>query len=178
MSPYRAVTGQEPLLPLDFIQATWLTTPPSRLLTHDELIVQRALELLSRQEELDKLSSDVYASRVAAAQRWADLNAQRIRDFNFKRGSLVLMENTRARKTLPDKAKARYFGPLVVLFRNRGGAYHLCELNGAALNYPVSACRVMPYLARAAVPLPPGFLADLAQERVDELEASEDGGVE
>ncbi|KAF9001229.1 hypothetical protein BDZ89DRAFT_895115, partial [Hymenopellis radicata] len=42
MSPYRAVTGQEPLLPLDFVQATWMTTPPTRLLSHDELIVQHA----------------------------------------------------------------------------------------------------------------------------------------
>ncbi|KAF9001230.1 hypothetical protein BDZ89DRAFT_968648 [Hymenopellis radicata] len=134
--------------------------------------------MLTREEELEKLSSRVYASRVAAAQRWEKDNVHRIRDFDFKRGELVLMENTRARKALPDKAKARYFGPLIVLFRNRGGAYHLCELNGAPLNYPVSARRVMPYLARTTIPLPPGFLADLTQERVSELQASEDGGVE
>ena len=35
--------------------------------------------------------------------------------------------------------KQRYLGPLVVVSRNKGGAYVLAELNGAVLDRPIVA---------------------------------------
>lgn len=45
MSPYFAVTGMHPLLPLDLIEATYLLPPPASILSSMDLIAQRAIEL-------------------------------------------------------------------------------------------------------------------------------------
>ncbi|KAL1942564.1 hypothetical protein VTO73DRAFT_6166, partial [Trametes versicolor] len=59
-------------------------------------------------------------------------NTATIRDFDFKSGDLVLMRHTQVEKSLNRKMRPRYTGPLVVVSRNRGGAYVICELDGTA----------------------------------------------
>ena len=67
----------------------------------------------------------------------------------------------------------RYLGPLIVISRNRGGAYIICELNGSVFDRPVAAFRVIPYFARRSLPLPDleNFL-DVPASRLRELEDS------
>ena len=50
--------------------------------------------------------------------------------------------------------RARYISPLVVISRNKGGAYIICELNGSVFNHPVTAFWVIPYFAWKSLPLP------------------------
>ena len=50
--------------------------------------------------------------------------------------------------------RPRYIGPLVIIGRNKGGAYIICELNGSVFDRPVAAFRVVPYFARKSIPLP------------------------
>jgi hypothetical protein len=61
--------------------------------------------------------------------------------------------------------RARYLGPLIVIARNRGGAYILSELDGAVLNRPVAAFQVIPYFARSTIPLPEYF-EDVSLQRI------------
>lgn len=71
--------------------------------------------------------------------------------------------------------RPRYLGPLIVIARNRGGAYILCELDGTVLDRPTAAFRVIPYLARKTIPLPNiEQLIDIPVERLQELEDSEE----
>jgi hypothetical protein len=63
---------------------------------------------------------------------------------------------------------ARYLGPLIVIARNFGGAYILCELDRSVLHRPVAAFRLLPYLAQKSIPLPPNFL-DIDEERLEAL---------
>ena len=64
------------------------------------------------------------------------------------------MRNTRIEVTHNKKMRPRYLGPLVVISRNRGGAYILCELDGSVLHRPVAAFCLVPYLARESIPIP------------------------
>ena len=69
----------------------------------------------------------------------------------------------------------RYLGPLIVISRNRGGAYILAELDGSIFDRPIAAFRVIPYFARKSIALPPlDELLDISRQRLAELENTED----
>ncbi|KAF8325481.1 hypothetical protein F5887DRAFT_1085500 [Amanita rubescens] len=67
--------------------------------------------------------------------------------------------------------RARYNGPYVVVTRNRGGAYILCELDGSVLDRPMAAFRVIPYFARGSIEVPTEAL-DVHLKRIEEMRAS------
>ncbi|CAK5275032.1 unnamed protein product [Mycena citricolor] len=172
-SPFFAVTGAHPLLPLDISEATYLLPPPESVLSTTELISQRAIALQKRQEQLAWLHSDVFEARVQAAIRFERDHAYTIRDYNFQQGDLVLMRNTAIEKSLSRKMRKQYLGPLIVISRNKGGAYILCELDGAVFHRPIAAFRVIPYFARETIELPPlEDLLDISMERLREMEES------
>ena len=56
-SPYFAVTGCHPVLLMDIAESTYLLPPPDGLISTEDLLVCRALELQKRQEQLVKLNS-------------------------------------------------------------------------------------------------------------------------
>jgi hypothetical protein len=67
--------------------------------------------------------------------------------------------------------RPRYLCPLIVISRNRGGAYILAELDGSVFDRPIAAFRVIPYFARRRIDLPPlDNLLDISQQRLAELE--------
>ena len=43
---------------------------------------------------------------------------------------------------------------MVVISRNRGGAYIICDLDGTLGHAPIAAFRVVPYLAHEKLELP------------------------
>ena len=96
-----------------------------------------------------------------------------MQDFDFQTGDLVLMRNTQVEASLNSKMSPRYNGPYIVISRNRGGAYIVCELNGAVYHRPVGAFRVVPYFPRKSIPLPDNFL-DITTDRLREMEETED----
>jgi hypothetical protein len=173
-SPYFATTGTHPLLPIDIAEANYLLPPPESTLTSTELITRRALTLQKRREQLTTLHDKVYSARLQAARRFEQEHAHTLRDYDFKLGDLVLVRNTAIEKALNRKMRARYLGPVIVLGRNKGGAYILSELDGSVFHRPVAAFRVIPYFARQTIDLPPlDKLLDISQQRLQELKDSE-----
>ena len=172
-SPYFACTGSHPLLPLDFLEATYLMPPPDSILSSTDLITRRAIALQKHSKDLAKIYSNVYKARKEAALRFEKEHKATIKDYNFKPGSLVLMRNSAIEMSLNTKMKARYLGPLVIVSRNKGGAYIVCELDGAVLHRPVGAFRLIPYLPRKSIPLPNDVL-DIDQTRLHQLEETEE----
>ena len=90
-SPYFAVTGTHPLLPLDITEATYLLPPPDAPLSTTDLISTRAVALQKRRVHLAKLASDVFSARIKAAIRFEQEHLSTITDYNFKLGDLVLI---------------------------------------------------------------------------------------
>jgi hypothetical protein len=52
----------------------------------------------------------------------------------------------------------RYFGPLIVVRRTKGGSYLCCELDGALFQGKIAQFRVVPFFQRKKITLPPNFL--------------------
>ena len=167
-SPYFAVTGSHPIIPLDITEVTYLQSPPTSILSTTDLIARRAIALQKRSDDISKIFSKVFLARRRAAIRFERTHAHTIRDFDFKRRRLVLMRNTAIEKSLNRKMRARYLGPLIVVARNKGGAYVLAELDGSVLHCPVAAFRIIPYFAREKINIPQSVL-DIDEERLREL---------
>jgi len=172
-SPYFGATGTQPLLPVDIAEANYLLPAPDSPLSSTELIARRAITLQKRKYQLAQLRDKVYHARIQAAIRFEKEHANTIKDFDFKLGSLVLVRNTAIEKALNRKMRPRYLGPLIVISRNKGGAYIIAELDGSVFDRPIAAFRVIPYFARAKLALPPlDKLLDISRLRLRELEDS------
>jgi hypothetical protein len=143
------------------------------VLSTTDLIARRAIALQKRSEDISKIFSKVFSTRRRAALRFERTHAHTIRDFDFKRGRLVLMRNTAIEKSLNKKMRARYLGPLIVVGRNKGGAYVLAELDGSVLHRPVAAFRVVPYFARKTIKIPDNIW-DIDEKRFYELMKTKD----
>ena len=150
---------------------------PTFLLSTAELITRRAIALQKRPEQLAELRSEVFRQRVEAAKKFEAEHVSQVKDFDFDKGRLVLMRNTAIEKSLDRKMKPRYLGPFAIVSRNRGGAYIVTELNGAVFDRPVAAFRLIPYLAREAIPLPTELL-DIDAEALRSMENSDDDALD
>ena len=172
-SPYFAVTGAHPVLPFDIFEATYLQPAPNSILSTTDLIARRAIALQKRSQDIEELYSKVYDARRKAAHQFERDHERSIHNFDFKRGDLVLLRNTAIEKALNRKMRPRYLGPLIVVSRNFGGAYILCELDGAVFHRPVAAFRLLPYFPRSNIQIPENLL-DIDTARLRELEQTTD----
>jgi hypothetical protein len=170
-SPYFAVTGAHHILPFDIAEATYLQPPPTSVMSTTDLVSCHAIALQKCSANVNQLYSKVYQARLKAARRFEQDHLRTLKDFDFQRGSLVLMRNTQIEKSLNKKMRARYIGPLIVVSHNYGGAYILAELDGTVLHCPIAAFCLLPYFARKSIPLPPDFI-DIDDTRLREIEHS------
>jgi hypothetical protein len=145
-SPYYMAHGVDPVLPFDLALATFLVPDINQPLSTDDLIAIRARQLEKRPADLAAIHDHIIASRFASVRQFVKHHAHLIRDYDFDPGTLVLVRNSGSNM---DKTKPRYFGPMVVLRRNRNGAYRLGELDGAISKLRYAAFRLLPYHTRS-----------------------------
>ena len=170
-SLYFGVTGTHPILPFDIVEANYLLPPPDSLLSTTDLIARRAIALQKRQEDLARLRERVHKASNRAALRFEREHSAVIRDFHFKAGDLALVRNTAIEKALNKMMRPRYLGPMVIVSRNRGGAYIICDLDSTLAHAPIAAFRVIPYFAREHLNIPDlEQHIDVSVSRLRELE--------
>src|SRR5258708_32983065 len=153
-SPYFAVTGTHPLIPLDVVEANYLLPPPDSLRLSTDLIARHAIALQKRQGDLAQLKDHVHTKHNHTAIRFEWEHSATITNYDFSQGDLVLVCNTSIKKALNQKMDARYFRPMIIVSRNKGGAYILCDLDGTLAHAPVATFRVVPYFVWKSLDIP------------------------
>jgi hypothetical protein len=83
-SPYFAIMGTHPLLPLNISEVTYLHPTPESVLSTTELIAHRAIALQKCREQLLQLHSDMYEAWLCAALHFEHKHTSTIRDYDFK----------------------------------------------------------------------------------------------
>ena len=175
-SPFFLVTGAQPLIPLDIQEATWAITVTDKLLTTEELIGYRARALARHKAHVEEVRNRVSLEKRIELDRFERKCANKIRDFDFKPGDLVMMRHSEIENNLNRKMKRRYLGPMIVIARKKGGAYVLAEMDGHVSQFGVAAYRVIPYFARPNIKLPDNIhdVIDQTAESLKEILLRED----
>ena len=68
----------------------------------------------------------------------------------------------------------RYLGPVIVVSRNREGAYVVAELDGSVFDRPIVVFWLVPYLTRTDPLQVPLHTLDMGPEHIHKLEDSVD----
>src|SRR5258708_29286303 len=97
-SPYFAVTGTPPLIPLDVVEANYLLPPPDSLLSSTDLITHHAIALQKQQGDLAWLKDCIHIEHNHATIHFEQEHLVTIADFDFGQGNLVLVCNTSIEK--------------------------------------------------------------------------------
>lgn len=168
-SPYFMAHGIEPLFPFDLAEATYMAPTPSKLMSTQELIVARAIQLQRRAEDLQEVRSRLVAARWASVRQFEKAVKSSIVDFDFKPGALVLVRNSSIETSLDRKTKPRYFGPMVVIRRSRGGAYILGELDGSLSKLRFAAFRLLPYYPRSHIIIPSDMFNSISGSNLEDM---------
>ena len=69
-SPFFAVTGAHPVIPLDLVEVTWLVELPDRVLTTTELVGYRARALAKHQQHVQEIRNRIDKAKHAWAVRY------------------------------------------------------------------------------------------------------------
>jgi hypothetical protein len=67
---------------------------------------------------------------------------------------------------------------VIIIRRNHGSAYIVCEMDGSIWQNKVAAFHLVPYFAREKIELPPNLhsLIDISKATLEKLVSSEDDG--
>ncbi len=170
-TPYFAVTGAHPIIPLDIEEATWLVEYPDKIISTAELVGLRAKALAKHIQHIEEMRERVSAEKLAAVRRYERVHEATIENYDFQPGDLVLVRNTTVEKSLNTKMSPRYLGPMVVVRRTKGGSYLCCEMNGAMFRGKIAQFRVVPFEARKRIKLSRKIeeLIDMSSEKLGEL---------
>lgn len=168
-SPYYIAHGIEPLFPFDLAEATYMAPTPSKLMTTQDLLVARAVQLQRRASELENVKRRLIAARWASVRQFEKSVRSSIIDYNFAPGSLVLVRNSSVEASLDKKTKPRYFGPMVVIRRSTGGSYILGESDGTLSKLRFAAFRLLPYHTRSHIKIPSEAFKSISGDDLDAL---------
>lgn len=150
-SPYRLLFGVDPVLPLDFENATWLVRGWDMARTTTDLLELRMRQLIRRSEDEELAKKRVEVARTRSADDHNDANRHRQLQEPIKPGQLVLVRNSSLDFQHSRKSEDLYNGPVRVRGQTKSGAYLLEEIDGTAIKTTYAHTRIRPYHTREGV---------------------------
>ena len=168
--------GIHPLLPFDIVEAIYLAPKQDFGISTEELIAICARQLEKRPEDIENMRKTVTNYHRKALERFERDHMARIKDFDFKKGDLVLLRNSRIEESLNRKTKPHYIGPMLVIRKKRNTSYIIAELGGAQSQQHVAGFRLIPYYLRENTDVPiVSNLSDAEQDNTVDNPMEEDG---
>jgi hypothetical protein len=117
-----------------------ISTPP--------LLAFHACQLQKYVEDLESIKECVLKTCFTSVKKFEAIFENRIKDYDFHPGSLVLVQNSRIGKELSQKMKPRHMEPMVVLRWMTSGSYMLAELDDMVSNLRFTTFHLVPYHTR------------------------------
>ena len=167
-SPYYLLHGQDPVLPFDLTESTFLVDGYRRGMTSEDLLALRIRQLQKRPEDLAKAAEVLKRHRFQAKEQFERRYKTRLVKDSYPSGTLVLIRN-KAKENTNQKHFDRYLGPYEVVRQTRNGAYVLQELDGTIWRQAIAAFRLIPYVSRSSK-----YLRDIMEELAEGLEEDSD----
>ena len=143
-SPYFLAHRVEPLFPFDLFEATYLAlalTNPISFIAYCAIQLQKCLD------DLAEAKWHLLKAQWESVCQFKEAHKNLIKDLNFSNGELVLVRNSQRDGDIGGKTKPRYFRPMVVVRRLKGGSYVLAEMDGSWSKLKFAAFRLVPYHA-------------------------------
>lgn len=133
-SPFYLLHGTHPILPFDYIEASFLVTGFHPNTETSELLALHMRQLEKREEDLAAAAKTLRRARCTSREQFMRRYHHRIQKKVYEPGELVLMRNSEIEESLAKmKTVDRYLGPYQVVKRTRMGNYVLQELDGVLL---------------------------------------------
>ncbi len=88
-SPFFAVNGAHPILPLDVLEATWLVNYHGQILEDWELQGLCAIALKKHADKVGEMRNTMDKKKKQETLKYATMQVNKIKSYNFKRGDLV-----------------------------------------------------------------------------------------
>lgn len=148
-SPYYLLHGMHPLLPFDLFEATFLVEGFYSGMSTSELLALRIRQMQKHDSDIERASEMLRKLRLRSKEQFNYRYQKRLQKSEYKKGSLVLVRNTRLEMTLNKfKLDPRYLGPYEVVQQTARGNYILKELDGTVHMEPYAAFRLISYVTR------------------------------
>ncbi|EIM87302.1 uncharacterized protein STEHIDRAFT_56242 [Stereum hirsutum FP-91666 SS1] len=188
VSPFYALHGVEPVLPLDLTEATFMVEGFRQGMSSVDLFVLRMRQLEKHPEELARASQKLIEHRLQSKEYFERRFHKRLRtgkeDAEYlKPGQWILIRNSAIEEQLNRKTMQRYIGPFIIVRQTRNGAWVIKDPDGTVHRRAVAAFRIVPYIARdkktlrdLAAPDPElvNEILDEIMEEVEEMESDDD----
>jgi len=165
-SPYFLAHGTEPLFPFDLFKATYLALVLTEPISSTNLIAYHARQLQKCPEDLAEAKWILLKACWESVHHFEEAHKNRIKNFNFKKRTLVLVRNSCHDDDIGGKTKPWYFGPMMVVRCVTGGSYVLVEMDGTISKLHFAAFRLIPYHACDCRSVP---LTRLISEDIDKF---------